>query len=773
VKGSGSLVISYKGSELLAVPAAHFNHIFASEVNRLCSDLATRPDVIAVELGHSSVAAAKDWLIELGVYSGYRKDFPVMLGLMKRNHVIRPSLRDKVFNLQKETGRDLSELSPEVLYRELGITGFSLLCLSPVDSIIEAIRCGLELNIPVYGVDLENIPDSKYKPVFIQDPKLARTDMVSYIAQNARFAEEQRDEEIDHRREIAMTARIKSLLQNYRRVLFTGGMAHWTSLKNLLEDESIKPSMPCDSPAVQLSKFKRVVVHPVIAIEHMDIFPAIAREYEKLRTPVNSQRCHSGEMAINPESIFQSSMMKACREYFYGKNHNDHDRKIGQNLMRFEDFQAYVRNLCILKQRIVPDFFMITKASQEIMSKDFTQVLVNVFMRFPWASPEAFNDCALLVPPSDDENDSGLTVLYSNDFMKKEYFYMRSQIPTNPSMTTKIPFTWQEMKKLQKRPFFDCSLHTWLPWDRLVTSLSKRALDNINGKYRARKTVEFEGSILEGIDMKSTTRAYSRGKDQIYVRDISDEKIRLTNPMQGYPVVWILHPVKHDSSEWNVLYEPCSYMEKYIRDQEYFKKIAIQQGSHMVAVIGYGKTSYKDSPGISRQIKCDRFQGFVSYQPICWTNKQYARWAESTNYRRNPFCNDGSLSKGYPSDLSKYYKNTLGVEIWQFDWETILLLFAIPFSKDVLTVVVPEDYQIKQVVHEKAKKFGVEICTVTLRLFSKEEIERISCCYLVPAITIDPECIYSREIEQAIGEKQTDNRHLVPQQVLDFGNGIF
>jgi hypothetical protein len=315
--------------------------------------------------------------------------------------------------------------------------------------------------------------------------------------------------------------------------------------------------------------------------------------------------------------------------------------------------------------------------------------------------------------------------------------------------------------------------HTWLPWDRLITSLSQRALNNISGKSHVRKIVEFEGSLLEGIDMKSTVRAYSRGKDQIYVKDTSEERIELKNPLQGYPVVWIFRPGKHDSAEWIVLHEPCSYMEKYIRDQEYLKKIANQRGSNMVAIIGYGKKTYRVSSGMSQQIRGDRFQGLIAFQPICWTNKQYAHWAESTNYRRNPFCNDSSLSESYSSDLSTYYKKAVGVEIGQFEWETTLLIFAIPFAKDVLTVVAPENYRIERIVHQKAKKYGVEMCTVPLRLFSQEEVEKVSCCYLVPAITHDPECIYSKEVERAMGEKQTENRHLVPQQVLDFGNGIF
>ena len=45
----------------------------------------------------------------------------------------------------------------------------------------------------------------------------------------------------------------------------------------------------------------------------------------------------------------------------------------------------------------------------------------------------------------------------------------------------------------------------------------------------------------------------------------------------------------------------------------------------------------------------------------------------------------------------------------------------------------------------------------------------MSLCYLVPVITHEPQCIYPKSVEKQLGERQTDNRDLVPQWVLDFG----
>ena len=87
------LTVHYWGSELFVVPSMHFNHVFAWEVNKICSHLNTDLDAIAVELGADIVLAARNWIGELGAGSEDPKVLPVMLGIMKQNRMIRASLK--------------------------------------------------------------------------------------------------------------------------------------------------------------------------------------------------------------------------------------------------------------------------------------------------------------------------------------------------------------------------------------------------------------------------------------------------------------------------------------------------------------------------------------------------------------------------------------------------------------------------------------------------------------------------------------------------------
>src|SRR5690348_7511913 len=113
-------IVTVSGSCLMAVPAVHFRVAFAERVNQLCSDPQTRPDAIAVELGPQTASAAAAFLRDLGMGPSVRKDLPCMLGLTRPNRTIRASFRPRAIQLQEITGKDLSELPPELLNEALG-----------------------------------------------------------------------------------------------------------------------------------------------------------------------------------------------------------------------------------------------------------------------------------------------------------------------------------------------------------------------------------------------------------------------------------------------------------------------------------------------------------------------------------------------------------------------------------------------------------------------------------------------------------------------------
>ncbi len=276
---------------------------------------------------------------------------------------------------------------------------------------------------------------------------------------------------------------------------------------------------------------------------------------------------------------------------------------------------------------------------------------------------------------------------------------------------------------------------------------------------------------MDGIDVKSTLRAFSRGRDRVYVRDFTrDAEAKTANPIDGFPVVWILSPGEHPYAQWKVLHEPSRLMERHVRDPLALHQTVQMHGEKMVAAIGYGHSKSIDGRALGGQeFRVDYFRGILLFQPLFWTNRQFARWAEVTGYRRNPFCQCADLDRYVQSDLKDFYEHRQHLRLGEYNWVTSLILMALPFSREFLTVVLPEDCRIEPVVHEKARKCGVRITTASLNQFPDALVTRLAACQLVPAITHEPETEYPEFLEKAIGESPKQNRELVPPAWIEFG----
>ena len=130
---------------------------------------------------------------------------------------------------------------------------------------------------------------------------------------------------------------------------------------------------------------------------------------------------------------------------------------------------------------------------------------------------------------------------------------------------------------------------------------------------------------------------------------------------------------------------------------------------------------------------------------------------------------DADLERYSQSDLKQLYENKHRLRLGEYDWVTSLILMALPFSREFLTVVLPGDCRIQPIVHERARKCGVRITTAPLNLFPDALVARLAACHLVPAISNEPETEYPEFLEKAIGESPKQNRELVPRAWMEFG----
>jgi hypothetical protein len=763
---ANQLELTLGQSCLRCVPAVHFRVAFAAHVNTVCRDF--RPDAIAVELGPETAAAARAWLSELGTGPASRRPLPCMLGLLKANRRIRPSKREAAVRLQQVTGRNLNELPPELLKELLGYSSVRVLYLSPTDSILEAMRCALELEVPLYGVDLEESAERTGEPAMLQDPTMAWKDVVQYVERNAPFAEAQRDEEIDSRRETVMAARVKGLLAKHRRVAFTCGLAHWPRLRQLLADAETRPTPVADAAQITPQGFRRVVVHPSLAIYHLDVFPRFAAGYEESRITADQRR--SFQPAHSPATMFREMLDLAYERHFARFETSQLDRR-HEDLESRNDLERLLINLCSVKQLQVPDLFTAMTAAQGVMSEPFRNTLASVLMEFPWATAEDWPELSVLAPTPSPRH-SFLRAELTDRKGRRGPTFCIDPLPGRGGGSYRVeipvPSNWAEKYDAEEgrddRPW-----RFWNPRDYLKTAMSARAIELARHQREDSRSEAFEGALMDGVDVKTTLRAHTRGEDRVYVRVAKPRRRQHATATigDGFPIVWILRPEVQTGGALSPSGDFLKILRPKIQDQDGLAKVERERGSCVLIAVDYSTSGPDPRIHINgRPVKRQVLMGFLLFQPPHFEWEQSAAWIEQTKYERSPFLNALTMD-----GVNAFYRREHGIDPCAYDWPVALVLMGIPYARHAngtLTVGAPDRFALPRVTAEFAVKHSVRIQQIPLSYFPREELEKMATDYTVPILG-ETGNDYSSEVERAMGESQTAYRNLVPQKWLTFG----
>jgi hypothetical protein len=185
----------------MTVPAVHHQTVFARHVHSIFRDPRQLPDAIAVELGHEFVLELVSFLTELKQGTSVKILLPCMLGIMKHNRFIHTDQTERALLLQEFHRLPLYNLPDDLLANRLNFSKWSTIFISPGDSIIEAVRCAIELDIPVYGVDLSDFASTIVGNYRIEDPQCAGRDLTEYGDRLMKYCDAVRDLRIDFNRE--------------------------------------------------------------------------------------------------------------------------------------------------------------------------------------------------------------------------------------------------------------------------------------------------------------------------------------------------------------------------------------------------------------------------------------------------------------------------------------------------------------------------------------------------------------------------------------------
>ncbi|MFH1197785.1 MAG: hypothetical protein V1720_18940 [bacterium] len=758
----------YKRSKLFAVPAAHIHSAFAVCVHNICRNPETKPNAIAVELGHSTVMEIVKFLKELKQGGMDKEILPCMLGIMKKNRYIHSDWYDKARQLQELYQMPLNKLPTDVLNRALNFSHWSTIFLAPNDSIIEAIRCAMELNIPVYGVDLDDFANTRIEKFLFEDPQLAHSNYLGYSNRVMEYCHYGKDPVIDLNREVNMSAGLKECMRRHKKVLFTCGMAHWRSIVTLLNDSKI-PAKPVFENC-EKTELRRTIVHPSIAASAMEILPQVTFNYEMYRYPVSFNHPDSLKKDFVGNLVrhaLDSAYKTYSAESIKGKNAEDNN-----GWTELEEFEKFLFKYTAVAQKKIPTMSTMMRAAETMMNDKFCRILAKQIMDVEpdWASSADFpglptllpsikqngranGKCKLKLIPAVGGNSS------ENSDNDNSFFFDGT---ANQDITPDLIYRYFgiDEKHLKNSNGRTTGLAwIWPPCEALIHGIAFKAVEQSNfTKQKIRTPQAFEGSIEGGINMKATMRSIINGENKIYVSTFTSRlEQAIIDGISPDPIVFIFEDLSQVSGNWAVMSGGDFY--PFITDHEMYNENVSKFGNCATASI-YFENYITPPQHLSKFVgSANIIQAGVTFGNPCINAEQTARWLEDNKYKCCPLLPYRDMDM-----LAKYYSKNFGVELNPHNHEETFLLMAIPFAKKSVTIIAHDSFQIPASIRFEAAKRKVGIDIIPLRHFSLEQIQEAR--LRISFYTFDEAGKeYPPEIEFLMGQKKEAYFDLLPKEM--------
>ncbi len=440
---------------------------------------------------------------------------------------------------------------PDMYYSDLvqgieRLPRLSLLCLQqadkqltylpvfPSDAMIEGLRLAREHNIPAAMIDMAVENYNLQQEVFAA-PDDEAIEIVGLEAFYKVVAEHLRpapgNAEKDSLRERHMAARLQALSENYERVLLVCGMGHWASIRAHLVAGTGKLSLhhtdQVDAPF--LAK-----VGPKAREALLDEIPYLVFHYELGR------RFNTGYAR---ESLLRK-LAQAARQVESLKAFEFSPREI-------RNFLQYAYKLSATDKRVSPDLYNLILAAKQTLGDDYGLELLELARDYP------YTDDADLPEIEFDPHDKRFA-------LDGRHIELRRRLPT---ALPQFERAWRELiqpKKRDKLPegyqplWFYFGFFSHIPEDIVLEGFIDRLGEKLADEPRFQReyTHEFNGSLLDGLDMRETLR--NRHLNKLYVKEFRRETLAIGTwilifdedlSQQEYPWVLSLSAEHHNESD--------------------------------------------------------------------------------------------------------------------------------------------------------------------------------------------------------------------------------
>ncbi len=476
------------------VPIVHYSMEFADAVRHLFEHV--KPDAVAVELPHS----LQD-IVQKGV-------------------------------------RRLPEISVVLYQNSKGEAIY--LPIEPTDPLTEAIRSGLEAQVPVYFVDLDLDVYPSYRDHVPDTFAVHRMGIHAYYdiyAQQALPVLKKGPEDI--RREAGMAYRLQKLAAKHDKILFLCGLAHLEGVRAAFSRPQAEPLEKTKRTGVSLFN-----LHPDDLSEVASEYPFLASvyEYRRMGLPpepeisrftVRKKRgaltlMNGGKDTCSEEEALDASIRWSAHHIkpgavdrqvvslrLFDQVARHYHQDTGEEVYRWQKhaFFRFSRNYALMENRLLPDFYQFLIAARGCVDDNFCYAFWRLGSFYPWQKDQS----------------SIATIRMSGEmlWLGTRSIRIRRRLPRIKRRPVYIP---KKRRMKERRPgewiegFDDPYICSYPPEDIAVedygTFLRSKGSCVLSAEDAA--SVPFETTILDGIDMRETARHMHEGR--IYVKEFKKIK---------------------------------------------------------------------------------------------------------------------------------------------------------------------------------------------------------------------------------------------------------
>lgn len=244
--------------------------------------------------------------------------------------------------------------------------------IDPSDAMIEAVRIAMRERTPIHFIDAE-VDEFEPRPMVVPDAHAVHTlglarwfDAVEpVLALRPKTAQ-------DEIRERHMAACLRLFTEGPfagRNVLFVCGLGHWSAIRACLESngDAFHEGEAIDEDAIRVEP-----IHPASLIHVLGEMPYLTYLWEKHRAGIEPD-------AFDHVDGLKRLVLKAKASF--ERRFPDAIEKPTMPALRA--LFAYLRKLCLLQRRLLPDSYLLTVAAKGTVGNDFAVRLLELSNRYP------------------------------------------------------------------------------------------------------------------------------------------------------------------------------------------------------------------------------------------------------------------------------------------------------------------------------------------------------------------------------------------------------